>query len=388
MQAIARANRVNEGKNNGLIVDYCGILRNLRQALATFAGRQGGMRGGTDDSEPVKPEEDLLAELTEAIGLVREWLESRGASLQAIIDGTGFVKNAAINAAKETANENDETRKRFEVLCRACFAKFKACITFAGVNRHRPEFAAIRVIYMSLQQGKDDADISGIMRELQAIVDEAIVTRDAAGEDRSPYDISRIDFERLRQEFATSKSKRTAVQSIKETVEAKLAALLARNPLRTDFQRRYEEIVTAYNSEKDRQTIEQTFDALLRFIAEMSEEEERAAREGLDEESLAVYDLLKKPTLSKADVETVKAVAKNLLENLKAGKLAVSHWRDKESTRDGVKRQIYDFLFSDATGLPAAYTETEIDAKTNAVFRHIYEVYPVLPSPYYERKSA
>jgi type I site-specific restriction-modification system R (restriction) subunit len=25
MQAIARANRVNEGKNNGLIVDYCGI---------------------------------------------------------------------------------------------------------------------------------------------------------------------------------------------------------------------------------------------------------------------------------------------------------------------------------------------------------------------------
>ena len=38
MQAIARANRVNEGKNNGLIVDYCGILKNLRKALATFAG--------------------------------------------------------------------------------------------------------------------------------------------------------------------------------------------------------------------------------------------------------------------------------------------------------------------------------------------------------------
>jgi len=36
MQAIARANRVNDGKNNGLIVDYCGILKNLRRALATF----------------------------------------------------------------------------------------------------------------------------------------------------------------------------------------------------------------------------------------------------------------------------------------------------------------------------------------------------------------
>ncbi len=42
MQAIARANRVNEGKNNGLIVDYCGILKNLRKALATFAGQGDG----------------------------------------------------------------------------------------------------------------------------------------------------------------------------------------------------------------------------------------------------------------------------------------------------------------------------------------------------------
>jgi type I restriction enzyme, R subunit len=46
MQAIARANRVNEGKNNGMIVDYCGILKNLRKALATFAGTGDDGRGG------------------------------------------------------------------------------------------------------------------------------------------------------------------------------------------------------------------------------------------------------------------------------------------------------------------------------------------------------
>jgi len=37
---------VNEGKNNGLIVDYCGILKHLRKALATFAGAQPGGEGG------------------------------------------------------------------------------------------------------------------------------------------------------------------------------------------------------------------------------------------------------------------------------------------------------------------------------------------------------
>jgi type I restriction enzyme R subunit len=315
-------------------------------------------------------------------------LEGKGASLAAIIEGEGFAKNAAINAAKEVANENDETRKRFEVMCRTVFSKFKACITFAGVNRYREDYAAIRVVYISLQQGKDDADISDIMRELQVIVDEAIVPRESVGDEREPYDISRIDFSRLRQEFSASRSKRTAVQSIKATIEVKLAAMLSRNPLRTDFQRRYEEIVAAYNSEKDRQTIEQTFEALLKFIAELSDEEDRSIREGLDEEELAVYDLLKKPALSKAETDKVKAVAQALLVKLKAGKLAVDHWREKQTTRDGVRKVIFDFLFSEATGLPSAYSENEIGEKTEAVFRHVFEVYPVVPSPYYESKSA
>ena len=81
----------------------------------------------------------------------------------------------------------------------------------------------------------------------------------------------------------------------------------------------------------------------------------------------------------------MKSVAKELLAALKAEKLKIDHWRDKESTRDGVRRQIYDFLFADATGLPGVYSETEIDERTD---RHVYEVYPALPSPYYGRKSA
>ena len=110
MQAIARANRVNEGKNNGMIVDYCGILKNLRKALATFAGAGDDGRGGEGgETEPARPEEELLADLAEAIALVRTFLTERGASLDDIITKTGFGRNAAILAAKEAANENDET---------------------------------------------------------------------------------------------------------------------------------------------------------------------------------------------------------------------------------------------------------------------------------------
>ena len=388
MQAIARANRVNEGKNNGLIVDYCGILKNLRQALATFAGgetKTGGGGEGGDEPAPVKPEEELLKELEEAIELVKDWLKAHSAPLEDIVESSGFAKNGAINAAKEAVNENDETRKRFEVMARAAFSKFKACVTFPGVNRYRGDYSAIKIVYQSLQEDKNDADISGIMQELQKIVDDAIVPKaQGVAEKSTPYDISRIDFERLKAEFARSKTKRTAVQSIKKVVEARLMKMLARNPLRTDFQQHYEELIRAYNREKDRLTIEQTFEALLKFIEEMTDEEDRAAREGLDEETLAIYDLLKKPSLSKAEIDKVKKVAKELLAKLKIGKLKVDHWRDKQRTRDGLRKEIYDFLYADKSGLPSsAYEINEIDEKTNAVYHHIFEAYPELPSPYY-----
>jgi type I restriction enzyme R subunit len=97
MQAIARANRVNEGKENGLIVDYCGILRNLRKALATFAGRgDEGHGGGDGEIDPTRPKEELLDALAEAVVMVRAFLSERGASLDDIEKLTGFARNAAI----------------------------------------------------------------------------------------------------------------------------------------------------------------------------------------------------------------------------------------------------------------------------------------------------
>lgn len=59
----------------------------------------------------------------------------------------------------------------------------------------------------------------------------------------------------------------------------------------------YELIVAEYNREKDRVTIEKTFEELLKFVKDLNEEENRFMREGLDEESLAIFDLLSKPDL-------------------------------------------------------------------------------------------
>ena len=383
MQAIARANRVNEGKNNGLIVDYCGILKHLRKALATFAGTQPGGEG--DELEPARPNEELLEDLAEAIALVRAFLEERDAVINDIMQKSGFERNAAIVACKEAANENDESRKRFEVMCREVFKKFKACINVQGVNAHRADRDAIDIVYKSLQQDREKADITDIIRRLHEVVNEAIEV--LPGNEHYPsstYDISQIDFDRLRREFERSPRKNTTVQNLRQAVEQRLQRLLMQNPLRTDFQQHYENIVSEYNREKDRVTIEQTFDALLKLVQELDEEEHRAVREGLDEESLAIFDLLKKPDQSSTDIKRIKKVATELLARLKAEKLRTDQWRDKEATRDAVRVTIHDYLWSDDTGLPVeTYTEDDVDEKAEDIFKHIYRAYPTLPSPYY-----
>ncbi len=394
MQAIARANRVNEGKNNGLIVDYCGILRHLRKALATFAGTADGGGGGGgpgQEIDPVQPGKELLAGLAEAIAMVRAFLEERRAPLDDVIHKTGFERNAAIVACKEAANENDETRKRFEVICREVFRKFKACINLRGVNAYRGDRAAIDAVYRSLQQDREQADITDIIRALHGVVDEAIDLRQERTRDshRDPLDISRIDFDRLKREFEGSPAKRTTVQSLKEAVEERLRRLLARNPLRTDFQRHFEEIVREYNREKERVTIEHTFEALLNLVKELDEEEKRALNMGLNEESLAIYDLLQKPDLGARDINRIKMVSIELLRTLKEGKLRVEQWREKEATRAAVKGEIQDFLWSDVTGLPPdSYTDDDVQVRVDGVFGHVYRAYPTVPSPFYMSDAA
>lgn len=391
MQAIARANRVNKGKNNGMIVDYCGILKNLRKALATFAGAGDDSRDGEgNEIDPAKPEEELLADLAEAFALVRTFLTDRNASLDDIISKKSFARNAAILAAKEAANENDETRKHFEVMSRAVFRKFKACINIKGINDFRNDYDATNIIYKSLQKDRDNADITDIIRQLHRVVDEAIETHPGVDSETHPYDISTIDFTRLRQEFERSPTKRTTVQNLRQAIDKRLMRLLQQNPpLRTDFQRHYEDIVAEYNREKDQVTIEKTFEALIHFITGMEEEEGRAVSEGLDEESLAVFDLLKKPDLSPKEIKRIKGVSVELLDTLKAEKLRIDHWRDKEATRDAVRIIIHDFLWSDSTGLPVdTYTEEDVASKSAEVYRHVYRVYPTLPSPFYDTGGA
>lgn len=386
MQAIARANRIDEGKTNGLIVDYCGILKNLRKALAIFATGS-GEAGGEEGVDPTHPQEDLLNKLDESLAGVSMYLTELQAPLDDILNKTGFERNAVIEKSKNAVNENDESRKRYMVMARDVFARFKACVHMHESNTRRDHVEAIKIVYKSLLKDVEHADISHILQALHEEVDTAIQHADGKTntKEASPlYDISQIDFDKLAKEFQRSKKKNTAVQNLKAAIESRLARLLVLNPMRKDLQARFEEIVADYNREKDRVTIETSFQQLLVITKALSEEERRSVSLGLDEETLALFDLLNRPELDKASIEKLKKIAVGLLATLKARLSEISDWQATEVNRDSVRLTIHDYLYADATGLPVDdYDEEDVEMLTDEVYQHIWRAYPTLPSPVY-----
>jgi type I restriction enzyme R subunit len=215
--------------------------------------------------------------------------------------------------------------------------------------------------------------VTDLLKELQRIVNAAIQAQ-AAGQDQRQalvYDLSRIDLEALRGEFATGGRRATVLQDVRQIVERKLADRLAQNPLRMNYYSRYQEIVAEYNREKDRTTIEDTFAALVELVDGLDEEQRRAAQEGLSEDELAVFDLIQNGELTKAERERVKEASRALLVSLKGVLATMERWTQNTQTQAEVETLVLDNLYRDLPTPP--FSEKDKEEVAEKVYGHIWQ---------------
>jgi len=184
--------------------------------------------------------------------------------------------------------------------------------------------------------------------------------------------LSRIDFEQLRDEFASKvRRKHAALHDIRDVVEKKLAAMLARNPMRMDFYKKYQQIVADYNREKDRTTVEETFAKLMQLAEGLDAEQQRAVREGLTDVELALFDLLLKKDISKSDRERVKQASKSLLESLQKLLASMPQWTKNATTQAEVKTFILDSLYRSLPRPP--FDDAETDFLAGRVYDFVWQ---------------
>jgi type I restriction enzyme R subunit len=75
------------------------------------------------------------------------------------------------------------------------------------------------------------------------------VTKTDADDDSKKFDISNIDFDRLRKEFEKAQNKNLMFKDLQDIVEERLLRMMKNNPLRINYYERYQEIVDEYNKE-------------------------------------------------------------------------------------------------------------------------------------------
>jgi type I restriction enzyme, R subunit len=143
------------------------------------------------------------------------------------------------------------------------------------------------------------------------------------------------------------------------------------NRTRMDYLEKFQAMIDAYNAGS--LNAEEFFQQLVAFAQSLDAETQRGVGEQLSEEELALFDLLTRPPIemSDADRAKVKAVARNLLSTLKAGKLVLD-WRKRQQARAEVRVTIEKLLDQ---GLPRVYTPELFEQKTSAVFQHVYDAY-------------
>jgi type I restriction enzyme R subunit len=371
MQAIARANRVYPGKTCGVIVDYNGMLKSLREALAQYA------LGDDDDGDGggiVAPLAELVAALFQSLEAAEAHLAELGFDPVRLQGATGFDRAEALRDAVDAVHASDEATRRFEIMARLVFARFKALLTEPSALAYAERHDNVEAIYRKLQSKRDTADVTTLLKELHRIVNEAIRAA-APGTDQAEgltVDLSRIDFEKLQQEFATKvRRKHTALQDIRQLVEDRLADMLARNPLRMDYYRKYQEIIADYNREKDRATVEATFAQLVALANSLDAEQRRAVEEGLNEDEQALFELLLKDNIIKSDRERLKQASRSLLATLRERLLAMKDWTSKTTTQADVKVFILDSLYESLPRPP--FTEAETEAIAARVYEHVWQ---------------
>ena len=383
MQTIARANRVFEGKKNGLVVDYFGVFRNLKKALADYAEGTKGKVENDEDEFPVKEFEDLLALLEQVILETKIYCKELGADIDAIINlgEKGFKE---VELFQEYANiilEKDEYKKQLGLFVNTIVSLYDSAkpeiYGFPKIKKAKDVFEYLRKV-VDRHVDQDEA-IERAKRNLDNLLDLSVVGKGDLEENPYEYniinskqiDLSKLDFNKLRAEFPEKKHKNIQFADLRELMEVKLKQMLAQNKTRGSFLERFERIIEDYNSGS--LSIEEAYEDLMKQAENMSEEQERAAKSGMTEEQQELFDLLKKEKLTKEEEKNVKLAATELLVILfdAKNKILIQEWHKEKATQEMVRQEIKKILNKD---LPQSYDRNIFAEKTDIIFQHFYEL--------------
>jgi len=384
MQTIARANRVTSWKinevekRNGEIVDYYNVFRNMKLALKDYA------QGGDETEPPVKEKAELFRLLDDAIEQGFAFCHEKAVALREVLDSDDVFKQVgSFESFANTLLANDEWRRSFNVYENTITSLYEACKPEVLGRSKGREVAAFQYLRGVIEAHIEQKDIDAISLKIAELLDESVVVDGAevlkAQQKDAEYqiiqkgktwDLSKINFDKLREEFKQATYKHIEIADLRAFLQHKLELMLQQNATRTDFAQRLQQIIDTYNAGGS--STENYYEDLMQFTEDLRMEDERHIREGLTEDELELFDLLKKDKMTQEETQKVRLAAKSLLHRLlqEHPKVLVQDWYKDTQTQKMVRSAVEQVLDSN---LPESYDRVLFREKCDNVFYLVLE---------------
>ena len=379
MQTIARANRVSGheilgvAKRNGEIVDYYNVFRRMKKALRDYAA------GPEDEESLVQDKSQLFVLLDDAIDQGLAYCRSQDVPLhEALEQNDVFTKLGQFNGFANTLLGSEEQRKSFNVYENAISSLYEACKPEVLGQKKGRVVSAFQYLRGVMDSIVEQADIDSAVQRIEALLDASVVVDNAEAfsvkefeaqyaivQRGKTWDLSKVNVDKLREEFKSAPFKNIEIADLQAFLKRKLAEMLTQNSTRVDFLQRLQNVIDAYNAGAT--STENYYDELTAYAQELKEEAERHIREGLSEDELELFDLLKKDALTQDETQRVKLAAKHLLKRLveEQPKVLVQNWHQSTQTQQQVRAEIERVLDAD---LPESYDRTTFRQKCDNVY--------------------
>lgn len=359
MQAIARVNRVNVGKESGLIVDYIGIKRSLEQALNTYTARDKelNLRDIQDTAKSIL--EEKLSILDEMFFHV----DKKG-----FFGGTNSVRLKAIQNGADFVLSTDDIKKAYLQLTKQLKDAYVVAIGILDEDYKKKVlyYLAVRHFVQKVERGNLPTNITpeSINKHVEELIAEAIkgdeveiLTKvEDTEQNRDIWDLlSEEKVEKLRQSQPPHVFIKIMERLLKEAVREYRGYNLVKAK---EYSERLRKLLEAYNTREDDLKTDMTIVGLIAFSQEMVEDEAYAKKNNLTGRERAFYDAL---VANKSAVELMSDdILRVMAMELKAivEEYATVDWSKKKDTRAKMRMQIKRLLKK--YNYPPDYTEEAI----------------------------
>ncbi len=295
IQTISRVNRVYEGKDKGLVVDYIGIKSNMNNALKQYAG-------GGDLGDNVETIEKSLTMVKDELDLLRRMFAQFDYSK--FTTGTPLEQLDCLKRAAEFVQSTEKMQNLFMGHVKKLKSAFNLCSNHDEISDKEREdihfFTGVRSIVYKLTKG-NAPDVTQMNQRVSQMLQEALQSEGV--EEVAQVNADAKDLDLLSEEYMARLEKlqlpNTKVKLMEKLLRTVITEFKKVNKKKgVDFTKRLNELVNRYNDRSDnavfaQEVLDEVAKQMAELLKEVNKEKKSFKDLGITYEEKAFYDILK-----------------------------------------------------------------------------------------------